>query len=112
MLTHYANTTYAFGVTMWIQTVIILSASVPIAWISRRSLLRPSSHGFARFFAFEAILILVVVNFPFWFERPLAVRQLVSWVLLAGSLIELIGVGAGDGGRLAAWTEALASRFG
>ena len=91
MLTHYANTTYAFGVTMWIQTVIILSASVPIAWISRRSLLRPSSHGFARFFAFEAILILVVVNFPFWFERPLAVRQLVSWVLLAGSLIELIG---------------------
>jgi protein-S-isoprenylcysteine O-methyltransferase Ste14 len=60
-------------------------------WLSRRSLLRPSSHGFARFFAFEAILVLLVFNLPSWFDRPLATRQVLSWILLAASLVELIG---------------------
>lgn len=45
-------------------------------------MLRPSSHGFFRFFAFEAILCIIVLNAPVWFHRPFAPLQLVSWPLL------------------------------
>jgi len=73
-----------------IPILIIAVGSIPIAWVSRRSLLRPSSHGFVRFFAFEAILVLVVTNGRHWFEQPLSVLQLVSWLLLAASLVSVI----------------------
>jgi protein-S-isoprenylcysteine O-methyltransferase Ste14 len=61
-----------------------------VLWISRRSLLRPSSFGFYRFFAVESILTLIVLNAAGWFTRPLAVQQLVSWLLLLTSVIMVI----------------------
>ena len=64
--------------------------SLPIIWVSRRSLRHPTSHGFSRFFAFEAILALIVLNLPYWFAHPLEVRQLISWVLLAVSLVFVV----------------------
>ena len=73
-----------------ISALFIAVGSVPIIWLSRRSLLRPSSHGFFRFFAFEAILALVVLNAPQWFARPLAARQLVSWLFLIASLVLVV----------------------
>lgn len=60
--------------------------SLPVVALSRRSLRHPRSHGFPRFFAFEAILGLVVLNAPVWFARPFAAHQLASWVLLWTSL--------------------------
>ncbi|MFA5974811.1 MAG: isoprenylcysteine carboxylmethyltransferase family protein [Elusimicrobiota bacterium] len=45
--------------------VIILGTAV-ILTLSKRSLLRPTVHGFYRFFAFEAILFLIVMNSAFW----------------------------------------------
>jgi len=51
--------------------------------LSWRSLARPGVHGFYRFFAFESLLVLIVVNAGAWFVEPLAARQLVSWCLLA-----------------------------
>jgi protein-S-isoprenylcysteine O-methyltransferase Ste14 len=73
-----------------IRTTIFVLASLPIVWVSRRSLLRPRSHGFSRFFAFEAILALVVVNAPYWFAGPLGPRQLVSWTLLVASIVLVV----------------------
>ncbi len=70
--------------------LIIALLSVPIVWISWRSLLQPRSHGFPRFFAFEAILVLIVLNWPAWFARPLATHQILSWLVLAMSLVCLI----------------------
>ncbi|HET7038745.1 MAG TPA: isoprenylcysteine carboxylmethyltransferase family protein [Gemmatimonadales bacterium] len=70
--------------------LLIAAGSVPIVWVSRRALLRPSSHGFSRFFAFEAILALVVLNAPSWFAGPFAVRQLGSWSLLIVSLVLVV----------------------
>jgi protein-S-isoprenylcysteine O-methyltransferase Ste14 len=52
------------------------------AWVSRHALLKPLSHGFYRFFAWECILALVLVNFPMWEVDPFAPHQLVSWALL------------------------------
>ncbi|MFA6456479.1 MAG: methyltransferase [Bacteroidota bacterium] len=58
--------------------------------ISRRSLTSVASHGFYRFFAWESILALLLVNLPFWFRDPFSFAQIVSWVLLCGSLFVLV----------------------
>lgn len=73
-----------------IAVILFAIGSVPIVWVSRHCLARPSSHGFFRFFAFEAILALIVLNAPKWFAHPFAARQLVSWLLLLASLITVI----------------------
>ncbi len=68
------------------QGAAFLLASCGILWISRRCLRSPRSHGFYRFFAFEFIAALIVVNAPCWFRDPLSPRQLASWLLLFGSI--------------------------
>ncbi|HEX7972807.1 MAG TPA: hypothetical protein VF498_00225 [Anaerolineales bacterium] len=56
----------------------------------RRPLRQPGSHGFYRFFAWAAILALVILNLPRWFANPSAIHPLISWVLLSVSPIPLI----------------------
>jgi protein-S-isoprenylcysteine O-methyltransferase Ste14 len=73
-----------------ISAVLIAIGSIPIIWLSRHCLVRPSSHGFFRFFAFEAILALIALNAPHWFAHPFAVPQLISWFLLLVSLVPAI----------------------
>lgn len=58
--------------------------------ISKQALADPRHHGFPRFFAFEAILGLVVLNAGAWLKKPLSLAQLVSWVLLLASAILVI----------------------
>jgi len=53
---------------------------------SWRWLGNPRHHGFFRFFAFELLCGLVLVQTSDWFNNPFSFRQLLSWVLLAGSL--------------------------
>jgi protein-S-isoprenylcysteine O-methyltransferase Ste14 len=65
-------------------------AAVGVVVLSRRSLRRPSSHGFYRLFAFLAILALVALNVPHWFARPWCARQLASWALLFGSIYPVV----------------------
>jgi protein-S-isoprenylcysteine O-methyltransferase Ste14 len=43
-------------------------------------------HGIARFFAFESVFILVLLNYKVWFVSPFSPVQLVSWFLLIFSL--------------------------
>lgn len=43
-------------------------------------------HGIARFFSFESIFVLVMVNGGTWFKNPFSPLQVVSWILLALSL--------------------------
>lgn len=66
---------------------VFIFGSLLIVAISWGSLWNPTSHGFYRFFAFEAILALVVVNAAEWFLNPLAPLQLLSWLCLLGSFI-------------------------
>jgi protein-S-isoprenylcysteine O-methyltransferase Ste14 len=73
-----------------ISVVTFAIGSVLIVWLSRRSLLHPSSHGFSRFFAFEAILALIVLNAPHWFEHAFSAQQLVSWLLLVASAVLVV----------------------
>jgi protein-S-isoprenylcysteine O-methyltransferase Ste14 len=39
-------------------------------------------HGIARFFAFESIFILVLLNYKVWFINPFSPLQLVSWIIM------------------------------
>jgi protein-S-isoprenylcysteine O-methyltransferase Ste14 len=50
----------------------------------------PRSHGFYRFFAWEGILALFLLNMESWFYRPFAWNQLIAWFLLMASLIPLV----------------------
>ena len=59
--------------------------------MSRRSLPHPGTHGFPRFFAFEAVLALLVLNVPHWFRQPFRVPQLASWVFLCVSALLVVG---------------------
>ncbi|MFC5303451.1 methyltransferase family protein [Azospira restricta] len=73
--------------------LVFLAGSTLLAWFSRKPLRRPGSHGFYRFFAWECILALAVVNHTPWGSARLSPLQLVSWTLLAAS-VGLVAVGA------------------
>lgn len=47
-------------------------------------------HGIARFFAFESVFILVLLNYKAWFTDPFSPIQLVSWILLFLSIYVVI----------------------
>lgn len=67
--------------------ILFLLISAGIIYLSRDSLLDPLSHGFFRFFAFESIIVLVLLNLEQWFNDPFSAFQIVSWALLLGSII-------------------------
>jgi len=73
-----------------IQTLAFIIVSAFLGAVSRKALLRPRSHGFYRFFAWECILALVLLNVPYWTRTPLALHQLISWTLLLISLLLVI----------------------
>lgn len=70
-----------------VEQVIFLLGSLGFILLSRQSLIRPFSHGFPRFFAFEALLGLVVLNARNWFIQPFSLPQIVSWALLLDSAL-------------------------
>jgi len=43
-------------------------------------------HGIARFFAFESVFLLFLLNYKVWFYDPFSVHQIISWVLLLLSI--------------------------
>ena len=67
------------------RLAMFLLGTVGLAYASRASLRDPRAHGFWRFWAWEAILALFLLNMEGWFRDPFAWHQLVSWVLLAAS---------------------------
>lgn len=72
------------------ELIIFLVGTAFFVWVSRRALLRPLSHGFYRFFAWECILALVLLNFPMWTLNPFAPHQIASWSLLLISLVLVV----------------------
>jgi protein-S-isoprenylcysteine O-methyltransferase Ste14 len=53
-----------------------------LGYFSRASLRSPRSHGFYRFFAWECIVALFLLNLSEWFRDPFSPLHLVSWILL------------------------------
>ncbi len=81
---------------MWVPILkwaLFALGSLGLGWVSRRSLLRPRSHGFYRFFAWETLWGMFLMQVGVWFWQPFAWHQIISWALLLISLyLVLAGV--------------------
>ena len=69
-----------------VRVALFVLISIALVAVSREALRDPQVHGFYRFFAFESVLVVVLLNAPVWFHA-LSPRQILSWVLLLGSAI-------------------------
>lgn len=72
------------------RVLLFLLLSCFFITISWRQLLNPRCHGFYRFFAFEGIAFIVLLNLPFWLTNLFSTLQLISWLLLFISLVFVI----------------------
>ena len=72
------------------KVIAFVVLSLGIVYVSRKSLRVPGAHGFYRFFAWELILILFLLNVQDWFREPLSWHQLVAWTLLTAGLVPLV----------------------
>lgn len=70
-----------------VKLIIFVVANAGILFVSWKPLSNPRSHGFYRFFAFESILILILLNLEHWLSDPFSVHQIVSWLLLFVSIV-------------------------
>jgi protein-S-isoprenylcysteine O-methyltransferase Ste14 len=73
-----------------LELLAFLVLSTGILYISRASLRAPRSHGFYRFFAWESVLALFLLNVDVWFQDPFSWHQLISWCLLVACMVPLI----------------------
>lgn len=64
------------------KVIFFIALSLPVIFLSKQSLFEPRSHGFTRFFSWECILVLFVINYEHWFKEPFSSKQVVSWLLL------------------------------
>lgn len=66
--------------------IIFVLGTIGLLYISWNfSLRKKRYHGIPRFFAFESILLLVILNYIDWFKDPFSLTQIVSWILLISS---------------------------
>jgi protein-S-isoprenylcysteine O-methyltransferase Ste14 len=68
------------------QWIIFFSGTILIILFSWFVSLREKRyHGIPRFFVFEGLLILGLLQAAVWFDDPLVPRQIISWLLLTAS---------------------------
>ena len=73
-----------------IRYFVFAIGSVFLVYVSRKTLFHLHSHGSYRFIAWECILALIVLNFPYWEIDPLSPHQLFSWLFLLISIFLVI----------------------
>jgi protein-S-isoprenylcysteine O-methyltransferase Ste14 len=64
------------------RIIIFGILSLPVVYLSWRTLFTVRSHGFYRFFSWECIIWLFVSAYHFWFDDPFGIRQVISWIFL------------------------------
>jgi protein-S-isoprenylcysteine O-methyltransferase Ste14 len=70
--------------------VVFAAASAGLIWYTWRAYRETRTHAVFRFFAFESILLLCILNLKRWFRDPFSVLQIVSWLLLIVSLVLVV----------------------
>lgn len=73
---------------MW-KAIAFVVLTLVLIYVSPKSLLSPKTHGFYRFFAWECILGMFLINANFWFIQPFAWNQIIAWTMLCVALIPL-----------------------
>lgn len=74
--------------TGWIVLAAGTVFLLVFSWIS--SLREKRYHGVPRFFAFESIFLLVLLNQGAWLQNPLSLAQILSWLFLLASIAVVI----------------------
>ena len=69
------------------KLILFVLTTIGFSWVSRSSLRDFRRHGFYRFFAWEVILVLFLLNVDYWLRDPFGIRQIISWLLLTISLV-------------------------
>jgi len=72
-----------FSIFQWI---FFLFGSIILVFVSRKPLQNLNAHGFYRFFAWEILWLMFLLNTKTWFQNPFAWYQLISWVFLLASI--------------------------
>lgn len=72
------------------EGIIFTVITLLLAVVSRASLLIPGSHGFYRFFAWECMLGLFVLNLRYWHAPENRAFQIISGLLFSASLLLLL----------------------
>jgi len=71
--------------------IALIAGTVIIIWFSWWLSLRfKRYHGISRFFAFESVLVLLLLNVGYWFRDPFSTIHIVSWILLGISVYPVI----------------------
>jgi protein-S-isoprenylcysteine O-methyltransferase Ste14 len=68
------------------KLLVFVVFSLPIVWLSRRSLFSLRHHGLYRLVSWECIMWILINNYSFWFTDPFSTTQIASWILLLLSL--------------------------
>lgn len=72
------------------KVIFFIVATIYLIWISRPALRDVHHHGFYRFFSWETILILFLMNINYWFVDPFSLNQIIAWTFLTISLLLII----------------------
>lgn len=68
--------------------LILISGTLLLLYLSWIASIRERRyHGIYRFFSFESIFLIVLLNASVWFKNVLTAQQIISWILLSGSLV-------------------------
>ncbi len=76
-----------------VRLLVFVAVTAVLAYLSRRTLRVPGSHGFYRFFAWECVFGLLALNFVSvgrWFADPFSAHQIISWLLLFGCIVPAV----------------------
>ncbi len=68
----------------WIEGFLFLVFTLVLFVFTLR---RPHNHRWYRFLAFECMLALTFMQADRWFHEPFSLHQIISWILLTGSLL-------------------------
>lgn len=76
------------------EATVFVIVTLALALVSRNSLLKPGVHGFAhgfyRFFAWECMLGLFVLNMRVWYDAPDSPHQIICGILFFISLLLVV----------------------
>lgn len=71
-----------------IEIIVFILGTICLIYISwNYSIKEKRYHGIPRFFVFESIFLLVLLNYIDWFKDPFSLIQIISWILLISSAI-------------------------
>lgn len=72
------------------QGVILLIGTLVLTVVSHQSIRQPGTHGYYRFFAWELMLLLYVLNMPTWYKEIDAPHQVIAGVFFMVSLFMIV----------------------